>query len=81
MSDYIGNGEKLMKLVDYTLSLHSNTITVPEAQELLQAERWTIIRLFKRLDLMAYEFHNFGIHVNYKNGGGASMESITIRRK
>ena len=81
MSDYIGLGEKVIKLVDYTLSLYSNTITATDASILLQCSHKTALRIFKRLDLMAYEFSNFAINVHMAESRFDNETTLTIKRK
>ena len=80
MSDYKGLGEKVPMLIDYCLSLHNGTVTAKEASDFLQCQHKTAVRIFKRLDLMAYEFSTFAISVTYaENRFGESC--ITIKRK
>lgn len=61
-SDYIGTGQKMIKLIDYALCVES--ITASDAAVLLQCSRKTCVRLFKRLDLISYELTQFAIDVS-----------------
>lgn len=60
MSDYICH-EKLLKIIDYVISLHNNQISAKDLSKLLDVSRRTGTRLINRLDLIGYEFHNWEI--------------------